>query len=83
MISTTPEELLALSGNIGSVQGLARFESGMRQVVAELRSLGPGRHSDLAALKQCFTTVGATIGHLRHAVSVELQALGAEQDDAG
>jgi hypothetical protein len=82
MIRPACDQLVTLSARLGTVQGLEQFASQIRQITGQLLLTPQLNRAELNELKQCLTTVGETICHLRNAATLQLQALGAEKNNA-
>jgi hypothetical protein len=82
MIRPTCDQLVTLSARLGTVQGLEQFASQIRQITGQLLLTPQLNRAELNELKQCLTMVGETICHLRKAATLQLQALGAEKNNA-
>ncbi len=82
MIRPTCDQVITLSARLGTAQGLEQFASRIRQITGQLLHTPELNRAELNELKQCLTMAGQTICHLRNAATLQLQALGAEKNNA-
>ncbi|MBV8358990.1 MAG: hypothetical protein JO189_13795 [Deltaproteobacteria bacterium] len=83
MIAAVCDQLIASSACLGTVRGLELFASHVDQISGQLLLSAQFGRAELNELKRCLTIAGDTICCLRNAVTLQLQALGMEKNNAG